>query len=90
MASLLETNEHNKTTMLAALIDQNQPIGEEKGKVHGRVMSRVPLWVWASSSKDIGSIKTAEPAHMLLKQNAPCQRSCSIPSLKKRVEAFIP
>ena len=41
MASFLETNEH-KTTVLAALINQNQPIGEEKGKVNDRVVSCVP------------------------------------------------
>ena len=41
----LETNEHNKTIVLAALIDQIQPLGEEKGKVHDRVVSSVPVSV---------------------------------------------
>ena len=29
-ASFLETNEHNKTTVLADLMNQNQPIGEKE------------------------------------------------------------
>lgn len=32
--------------MLATLIDHNEPIGEEKGKVYDRVVSSVPLSVW--------------------------------------------
>lgn len=86
----LETNERNKTTVLAALVDQNQPIGEEKGKVHDRVVSSVPPSVWSSSSNDIGLIKTAEPAHILLKQNAPLPRISQYPLSQEKREGIRP
>ena len=70
----LETNQHNTTAVLAALIDQNQPICEEKGKVYDRVVSSVPLSVWATSSNYVGLIKTAEPVQILLKQNVSLPR----------------
>ncbi len=43
----LETNQDNTTAVLAALLDQNQPMSGETGKVEDRIVSSVPPSVWA-------------------------------------------
>lgn len=66
----LEPNQDNTTAVLAALVDQNRPMRREKGEVHDRIVPRVPPSVSASSSNNVGLIRTAEPVRILLKHNA--------------------
>ena len=84
----LETNQNNTTAVLAALLDQNQPVSVEKGEVHDRIVSSVPWLVWASSSNDVGLIRTTE--QILLKQNASLPRMPQFPLSQEKREGIRP
>uniref|UniRef100_A0A3B4XT82 ribonuclease H n=1 Tax=Seriola lalandi dorsalis TaxID=1841481 RepID=A0A3B4XT82_SERLL len=85
----LETNQDNTTAVLAALIDQYQPMKEEKGKVHYRIVSSVPSSVRASFSNDVGLIKT-EPIQIMLKHNASLPRIPQYPPSQEKKEGIRP
>uniref|UniRef100_A0A665THK9 ribonuclease H n=1 Tax=Echeneis naucrates TaxID=173247 RepID=A0A665THK9_ECHNA len=86
----LETNHGNATAVIATLTEQIQPISEEKGEVYDRIVSSVPPTVWASSTNDVGLIKTAEPVQVLLKHDTCLPRIPQYPLSQERREGIRP
>ena len=86
----LETKQDNTTAVLTALTDQQQPVSMEKVHIQDKIVSSVSQSVWASSSNDVGLIKTAEPAQILLKKNASLPRVSQYPLSQEKREGIRP